>query len=103
MSMSRVLFSALVTSTFLALPAFAEPLPLDAGSYADRAPAPIRLAAARGNMGGGFFEFLFNGGDVGSRHPPAHRGRRPHASHDAVTPPSMDSRIPPQTRAPARP
>jgi lipoprotein-anchoring transpeptidase ErfK/SrfK len=98
MSMSRVLFSALVTSTFLALPVFAEPLALDAESYADRAPAPTRLAAARGNMGGGFFEFLFNGGDVGSRYAPAYRGE-PYAARDPMARPQMDSRFLPQSVA----
>jgi lipoprotein-anchoring transpeptidase ErfK/SrfK len=98
MSMSRVLFSALVTSTFLARPAFAEPLPLDAGSYADRTAAPTRLAAARGNMGGGFFEFLFNGGDVGSRYAPAYRGE-PYAARDPMARPQMDSRFLPQSVA----
>ena len=99
MSMSRVLFSALVTSTFLTLPVFAEPLALDAESYADRTPAPTRLAAARGNMGGGFFEFLFNGGDVGSRYAPAYRGGEPYASREPMTRQSMDARFLPQTVA----
>jgi lipoprotein-anchoring transpeptidase ErfK/SrfK len=98
MSMSRVFLSALVTSTFLTLPAFAEPLGLDAESYADRTAAPTRLAAARGNMGGGFFEFLFSGGDVGSRYAPAYRGE-PYAAREPMARPQMDPRFMPQTVA----
>ena len=96
--MSRVFFSALVTSTFLLLPAFAEPLRLDAQSYEDGTAAPIRVAAARGNMGGGFFEFLFNGGDVGSRYAPSYRGE-PYASREPMARQSMDPRFLPQTVA----
>ena len=96
--MSRVFLSALVTSTFLSLPAFAEPLRLDAESYAERTAAPTRLAAARGDMGGGFFEFLFGGGDVGSRYAPAYRGE-PYAAREPMARPQMDSRFLPQTVA----
>jgi len=49
-------------------------------------------------MGGGFFEFLFNGGDVGSRYAPAYRGE-PYAARDPMARPQMDSRFLPQTVA----
>jgi lipoprotein-anchoring transpeptidase ErfK/SrfK len=38
-------------------------------------PPPVRLAAARGNMGGGFIEFLFSGGQAA----PAYRGEPAYA------------------------
>jgi len=75
MSMSRVLFSALVTSTFLALPGIRRTAPLDAGSYADRAPAPIRLAAGA-QHGRGFFDFCSRR-RCWLAHAPAYRGGEP--------------------------
>src|SRR6478672_10721660 len=96
--MSRVFFCALVTSTFLVLPAFAEPLRLDAESYADGTAAPIRVAAAQSNLGGGFFEFLFGGGEPRSRYAPSYRGE-PYAARDPMARSQMDSRFLPQTVA----
>jgi lipoprotein-anchoring transpeptidase ErfK/SrfK len=96
--MSRVFLSALVTSTFLSLPAFAEPLRLDAESYADGTAAPIRVAAAQSNMGGGFFEFLFSGGEPRSRYAPSYRGE-PYATREPIPRQSMDPRFLPQTVA----
>ena len=62
--MSRVFLSALVTST---LPVRCRHSPNHCGStpqsYADGTAAPTLVAAARSNMGGGFFEFLFSGGE----------------------------------------
>jgi lipoprotein-anchoring transpeptidase ErfK/SrfK len=103
--MSRVVFSALLTSTFLTLPAFAQPLPLDAANYADHtaAPAaPTRVAAAGDNMGGGFIEFLFGGGGDAaprSRYAPTYRGGAdPYAAREAMRQ-QMDPKFLPQTVA----
>jgi lipoprotein-anchoring transpeptidase ErfK/SrfK len=96
--MSRVVFSALLTSTFLTLPAFAQPLPLDAATYVDGTAAPTRLAAARDNMGGGFIEFLFSGGGDAaprSRYAPSYATRGP--ALEATR--QMDPRFLPQTVA----
>ena len=49
-------------------------------------------------MGGGFFEFLFSGGDVGSRYAPAYRGE-PYAAREPTARPQMDPRFLPQTVA----
>src|ERR1700686_2912549 len=65
---SRVALSALFATVFLTILAQlarAEPLSLEPPRYAvdvpnaTAPPAPTRVAAARGNMGGGFIEFLF--------------------------------------------
>jgi lipoprotein-anchoring transpeptidase ErfK/SrfK len=70
---SRVALSALFACVFLTMLAHiarAEPLSLQPRFYvnAPAAPepqaAPTRVAAARGNMGGGFLEAVFGGGDV---------------------------------------
>jgi lipoprotein-anchoring transpeptidase ErfK/SrfK len=101
---SRVVFSALLTSTFLTLPAFAQPLRLDATNYADRTDVPeaaTRVAAAGDNMGGGFIEFLFGGGgDMAprSRYAPTYRGGAdPYAAREATR--QMDPIFLPQTVA----
>jgi lipoprotein-anchoring transpeptidase ErfK/SrfK len=61
----------LVASLLPALPAGAAPLALHPSGDADAgiaapavppAPVPTRVASTRGNMGGGFLEFLFGGG-----------------------------------------
>jgi lipoprotein-anchoring transpeptidase ErfK/SrfK len=72
---SRVALSALFASVFLTMLAHiarAEPLSLEPPRYVvgpvaapappAPVPAPTRVAAARGNMGGGFFEAVFGGG-----------------------------------------
>ena len=70
---SRVALSALFASVFLTMLAHvarAEPLSLAPRYVVNAAaapepqaqPAPVRVAAARGNMGGGFFEAVFGGG-----------------------------------------
>jgi len=67
--MSRTVVFALLAGALLSSPAPAQPLSLDAATYADEGSAPpIRLASARGNMGGGFIEFLFGGGDARPRY-----------------------------------
>jgi lipoprotein-anchoring transpeptidase ErfK/SrfK len=66
----RIALSLLFASVFLTMLAHiagAEPLALTPRYVIDpapppAAPAPTRVAAARGNMGGGFFEFIFGGG-----------------------------------------
>src|ERR1700680_1460766 len=65
---SRVALSAFLAGTFLSLPARGEALSLEPPRYVVNPPdvpapaPPIRVAAARANMGGGFIEFLFGGG-----------------------------------------
>jgi lipoprotein-anchoring transpeptidase ErfK/SrfK len=70
---SRVALSALFATVFLTMLAHiarAEPLSLEPPRYVvgavaapePPAPAPTRVAAARGNMGGGFLEAVFGGG-----------------------------------------
>ena len=65
--MQRMVLKTLLVSV-LAVPAMAEPLPpppnqLPAAPAAQ--PAPVRVAAADGNLGGGFIEFLFGGNGAG--------------------------------------
>lgn len=75
-----VIFFALLAVS-LAMSARAEPFALDPDGYANAmtaAPAP-RGAAFHGNMGGGFIEFLFGGGDAG-RHARGERAPQPVAS-----------------------
>jgi lipoprotein-anchoring transpeptidase ErfK/SrfK len=105
--MSRVVISALLTGTFLTLPAFAQPLTLDAASYADGTAAPAamtQVAAAGDNMGGGFIEFLFGGGGDAprSRYAPSYRGGGdPYASREPALEATrqMDPKFLPQTVA----
>jgi lipoprotein-anchoring transpeptidase ErfK/SrfK len=74
--MFRPRLFALLAGACLAHPAFAEPLSLDGASHTDAANAdlaaarPIRVASQRGNLGGGFIEFLFGGGDGEPRYAP---------------------------------
>jgi lipoprotein-anchoring transpeptidase ErfK/SrfK len=99
--MSRTVFAALLASTFLTLPAFSQPLSLDADTYGAAAARPPRqLAAAGGNMGGGFIEFLF-GGDSAPR---PRYAPRPPAEVEAYAPAvearsPLDPRFLPQTVA----
>jgi len=72
--MLRSRLFALLAGACLAHPAVAQPLPLDGPRYvvpasADLAAGPMRAASQRGNLGGGFIEFLF-GGDAGPRYAP---------------------------------
>jgi lipoprotein-anchoring transpeptidase ErfK/SrfK len=69
----RVALSLLFAGVFLVMLAHiagAEPLSLLPQRYVvdpappPEAPAPARVAAARGGMGGGFLEFVFGGGDA---------------------------------------
>jgi lipoprotein-anchoring transpeptidase ErfK/SrfK len=53
---------ALLAGACLVHPAFAEPLLLDAANAEPAAARPVRVANQRGNLGGGFIEFLFGGG-----------------------------------------
>jgi lipoprotein-anchoring transpeptidase ErfK/SrfK len=99
--MSRVFFSALAMSTLLALPAFAQMLPIDAAPYGDGAvapAAPTRVVAAGRDMGGGFIEFLFGGGGDASprsRYAPSYRGgAEPYGAQ-----PRLDPKFLPQTVA----
>ena len=102
----RVMSRALVASVLSALPAFAAPLSLEPPQDADSAiavpaapiaPAPVRVAT-RGNMGGGFIQFLFGGDDAGStsRYEPA-AAPAPVAEEDARAP--IDPKYLPQTVA----
>ena len=74
--MLRTRLFALLAGACLAHPALAEPLSLDAARYgglADEdieAARPIRVASQRGNLGGGFIEFLFGGGDERRQYAP---------------------------------
>jgi len=112
---SRVALSALFASVFLTMLAHiagAEPLSLDPPRYVVNAvpapeqpapaSAPVRVAAARGNMGGGFIEAIFGGGgDSGSASYQDARGAyaaRGWASDQGPHPP-MDRRYLPQTVA----
>src|SRR6266571_6083621 len=54
--MQRVVAFALVAGALGTGSAFADPLPLSPDM-------PVRVAAAQSNLGGGFIEFLFNGGN----------------------------------------
>jgi len=117
--MSRVVVRALsrasLASVFAALPALAAPLSLEPPRDGDNAiiapaapPAPIAAparVAARGNMGGGFIEYLFGGGNDAA---PAPRyqaavapAAAPVAEEDARPP--MDPKYLPQTVAYAGP
>jgi lipoprotein-anchoring transpeptidase ErfK/SrfK len=107
---SRVALSVLFAGVFLTLLArlaHAEPLSLEPPRYvvgavdvppAPPPAAPTRVAAARGNMGGGFIEAIFGGGDAGSA--PYARGyaARGYPSDEGPHPP-MDPRFLPQTVA----
>ena len=69
--MSRTIVFALLAGACLVTSTHAQPLSLDAGTYANdelAAARPIRLASNRANMGGGFIEFLFGGGDSQPRY-----------------------------------
>jgi len=72
---SHIASCVILASSLAALPALAAPLSLQPPGDADSAiyvppapvapaPAPVRVASARGNMGGGFLEFLFGGQDA---------------------------------------
>jgi lipoprotein-anchoring transpeptidase ErfK/SrfK len=110
---SRVALSALFASVFLTMLAHiarAEPLSLQPRYVVNAVPAPepqptpVRVAAARGNMGGGFFEAVFGGGGgdaapyAGQRSAYtayyAARGLTDEGAH-----PAMDPRYLPQTVA----
>ena len=108
---SRVALSTLFATVFLTILAQlarAEPLSLEPPRYVvDAVPiaepppaAPMRVAAVRGNMGGGFVEFLFGGGDAAP--PPHYQGgsyaARGPLSDEGARPP-MDPRYLPQTLA----
>ena len=108
---SRVALSVLFASAFLTMLAQlarAEPLSLDPPSYPVNAvdvpapPPPARVAAVRGNMGGGFVEFLFGGGGGDAAPPPHYQGAfyaaRGPVSDEGARPP-MDPRYLPQTVA----
>ena len=106
----RVALSLLFASAFLMVLAHvarAEPLSLDPPRYvvdvglASEPPAraPARVDAARGNMGGGFIEFLFGGGDAA---PKARHARQPAAARPAMgetAHPAMGPEFLPQTVA----
>jgi lipoprotein-anchoring transpeptidase ErfK/SrfK len=107
---SRVALSVLFASVFLAMLANiagAEPLSLDPPRYVveptppPAAPAPTRVAAARGNMGGGFIEFVFGGG--GDAAPAAYQDARvayaARGDAEQYARPPMDPRFLPQTIA----
>jgi lipoprotein-anchoring transpeptidase ErfK/SrfK len=109
---SRVALSVLFASAFLPILsplARAEPLSLEPPRYVVDAvpaveppsPAPIRVAAVRGNMGGGFIEFLFGGGDVAP--PGQYRDTRAYAARgpvpDEYARAPMDPKFLPQTVA----
>ncbi len=69
--MSRTIVFALLAGACLVTSTHAQPLSLDAGTYANdelAAARPIRLASNRASMGGGFIEFLFGGGDSQPRY-----------------------------------
>src|SRR5262249_60023203 len=69
--MTRTSRFALLAGALFASPAFSEPLSFDLAYPDDAAAAqPIRVASQRTNMGGGFIEFLFSGGDVQPRYAP---------------------------------
>ena len=105
--MQRVLCSALLVGAFGIAPALAEPMSLQADHYnttgsvrrapgyiapAQQQPAPrARYASAeQGQMGGGFIEFLFGGGQAPAPRPPgevyAHAGQSAITSEDTVDP-----------------
>ncbi len=108
----RIALSLLFASVFLTVLAHiarAEPLALNPPRYVvDPAsppeatpPAPTRVAAARGNMGGGFFEFVFGGGGDAAPAPyqdarGAYAARGP--AEEYARPP-MDTKFLPQTVA----
>jgi lipoprotein-anchoring transpeptidase ErfK/SrfK len=112
---SRVALSALFASVFLTMLAHiarAEPLSLTpryvvnavAAPEAQATPAPTRVAAARGNMGGGFLEAVFGGG--GGEAAPYAGQRSAYSAYyaargqtDEGPHPAMDSRYLPQTVA----
>jgi lipoprotein-anchoring transpeptidase ErfK/SrfK len=67
--MQRLVVAALLASAFGTASAFADPL-----SLSPQTSPPIRVASAQSNMGGGFVEFLFGGGDQSA---PAQRAAYP--------------------------
>jgi lipoprotein-anchoring transpeptidase ErfK/SrfK len=80
--MRRICISALVLGA-LSVPAVAEPLPItpdayrtapaavppDAPAATIQAAAPLRVADAQANLGGGFIQYLFGGGSQGGAAP----------------------------------
>jgi lipoprotein-anchoring transpeptidase ErfK/SrfK len=107
----RVLWRASFASVLAALPALAAPLSLEPPRDGDSAiiapaapiappPAPTRMAA-RGNMGGGFIEYVFGGGNDAAPAPReqvvAAPAAAPVAEEDARAP--IDPKYLPQTVA----
>jgi lipoprotein-anchoring transpeptidase ErfK/SrfK len=73
-SMQRLVVTALFAGALGTVPAFADPLPLSPDNA-----KPMRVAAAQSNLGGGFLEFLANGGSQA----PTPRGGYPADPHYA--------------------
>ena len=116
---SRVALSALFASIFLTMLAHvarAAPLSLEPPRYVvgpvaapeppAQVPAPTRVAAARGNMGGGFLEAVFGGGGSSGDTAPYAGQRSAYAAYyaargmsDEGAHPPMDPRYLPQTVA----
>ena len=91
--MQRILISSLLLSA-LSLPVWADPLaltpdlsnaggaqsaPNEVAPPAVSPPAPLRVAAAQSNLGGGFIEFLFGGVEQGASVPRAHGAAPEHS------------------------
>ncbi len=108
----RVALSVLFASVFLTMLAHiarAEPLALNPPRYVvdpappPAAPAPTRVASARGNMGGGFLAFVFGGGgnDVAptAQVPDARGAYAARGPADEYARPPMDPKFLPQTVA----
>jgi lipoprotein-anchoring transpeptidase ErfK/SrfK len=106
--MRRICVSALLLSA-LCLPALADPLPItpDAVNAAQQrqsppgqmaqpeASAPVRVAAAQPNLGGGFIQFLFGGAEHALSAPSVN----PPAPAQPITTPAAEPAAPPQATA----
>jgi lipoprotein-anchoring transpeptidase ErfK/SrfK len=98
--MRRICMSALLLSA-LSLPAIADPLSImpasdnaaalqnapeqNAPPVAAVRPAPVMVASAQPNLGGGFIQFLFGGAEQGASAPPAYEATQEPAA--GATPP----------------
>ena len=105
-----ILLASISLSSVASSPAFARdvpPLPDPQIVYAQNPqPAPVRVASA-GNMGGGFIEFLFNGGEQGQSRPqqgyPQGYGQQPYYQQMPEQAQPQVMQDPQQAMAPAYP
>jgi|SRR5581483_229847 len=101
--MQRTAFVAFVLSALGTVSAFAQPVPLTPAYYPASQPVvvqaqPQQQAAygQRGNMGGGFIEFLFGGGEARGQQPPVVMRAEPPVMQQAAQPPLLQEPGQPQ-------